>query len=343
MKPTLAAVMLTALVPLTARAAAPAPATRARAAVPVSLPGVNPHAGFDDMGFVPGLDRVVMPGGDSGRLFLIDPANDAVSTVARVAPARAPKGRHDAGTTSAAWAHGYFFASDHAQQSLAVVDGDSGKVVGHVKLASGSDYVRWVAPVHQIWVTEPDAKQIQVFDTDFSHGTPRLHAAGTISIPGGPEALVVDAAAGRAYTNLWKSTTLAIDLHSRKVVARWPNTCNGSRGLALAPKKRLLFVGCTEGKAVALNLAGSGRVIASAKTGRGVDIIAWNATLDHLYVPGAKSATLTILGLGPHDGLHHVATVATAKGSHCVTTDGKTRAFVCDPRHGRVLAVTDTP
>jgi len=342
MKPTLRiAVLAAALAPLAASAASPPPATRARAAVPIRLPGAKPHAGFDDMGFVPALDRIVVPGGDSGRLFLVDPQNSAATVAARVTPAGRPKGRHDAGTTSAAYAHGYFMASDHANRSLAIVRARDGKVVAHVKLAAGSDYVRYVAPVKQIWVTEPDAHQIQIFDATFGQGAPRLKRAGTIAIPGGPEALVVDAKTGRAYTNLWKHTTLAIGLRSHKIAARWPNDCKGSRGLALAPKKGLLFVGCTEGKAVALNLANHGAVAASAKTGAGVDIIAWNPARDHLYVPGARSATLTILALGAHDRLTTVATIATAKGAHCVATDGRSHAFVCDPRHGRVLDITD--
>lgn len=311
------------------------------AATPLALPGAGAHAGFDDMGFVPALDRILVPGGDSGRLFLIDPHSDAVTAAIAVAPAGAPKGRHDAGTTSAAYADGYLVASDHADRSLAVVNAASGRVVEHVPLASGSDYVRYFAPVHQVWVTEPRAAQIEVFAADFSGKTPVFKELGTIAVPGGPEALVVDAQSGRAYTNLWKSDTLAIDLATRKIVARWPNTCRGSRGLALAPRHHLLFVGCTEGKAVALDLARDGKVIASAPTGTGVDIIAWNPALQHLYVPGARSATLTVLALGPGDRLAPVFTLATAKGAHCVATDGRHKAYVCDPRHGRVLAFTD--
>lgn len=333
--PRLLAASLVALVPVAKMAAG------SHVAVPVALPGAGAHAGFDDMGFVPALDRIVVPGGDSGKLFLIDPHTDAVTAAPTVAPAGAPKSWHDAGTSSAAYVHGYFVASDHADRSLAVVNAANGDVVAHVALASGSDYVRYAAPVHQLWVTEPRAAQIQVFDANFSGKTPAFREVGTISIPGGPESLVVDAQAGRAYTNLWKSDTLAIDLHTRMIVARWPNTCKGSRGLALAPGHQLLFVGCSEGKAVALGLAHDGKVVASAPTGAGVDIIAWNPVLGHLYVPGARSATLTVLALGAGDRLSPVFTVATAKGAHCVATDGRDKAYVCDPRHGRMLAVTD--
>lgn len=335
-----AAALVCALAALAAPGSARA-AERAPAVVPVALPGASAHAGFDDMGYVAALNRIVVPGGDTGTLYLISPGTDTAFRIAQVAPAGAPKGRRDAGTTSAAYAHGYFIASDHADQSLAIVNGANSKVVKRVRLAAGSDYVRYLSGAGQVWVTEPEAHQIQVFDADFKGKMPALTPVGTISVPGGPEALVVDEQTGRAYTNLWKSDTLVIDVRSRKVVARWPNGCEGSRGLALAPAEHLLFVGCTEGNAVALNLAANGAVAASAPTGAGVDIIAWNPALKHLYVPGARSATLTILALGPGRHLHPVATVPTAEGAHCVATDGRNKAYVCDPLHGRVLAVTD--
>lgn len=333
----LAVVVATAAVP--ASAASP---TADRASVrTVVLPGVSGPVGFDDMAFVPALDRIVVPGGGTGSLYLIDPANNSVARLAKVAPAGSAASFHDAGTTSAAYAHGYFIASDHPGQSLAIVKAATGKVVAHVRLASGPDYVRYFAPLREVWVSEPRAQQIEVFDARFSGPVPDLSRAGTVSVPGGPESLAFDAARGRIYTNLWKSETLAIDVHTRRIVARWKNGCRGSRGLALAPRHDLLFVGCSEGKAVALDLAKNGRVVASARAGAGVDIIAWNPALKHLYVPGARSATLTILALAPGPGLHAVATVPTARGAHCVATDGRDKAYVCDPRQGRILAVTD--
>lgn len=312
-----------------------------QALAPVNLPGVGAHAGFDDMGFIPALDRVVVPGGVSGAVFFIDPKTNAVSKAAQVATAARPQHGRDVGTTSAAYADGYLIASDHNDRSLAIVKVSDGRVVARVPLESGSDYVHYMAPVNQVWVTEPEAHQIQVFQADLSGSSPNLKSLGTIDVPGGPEALEVDAARGRAYTNLWKTYTLAIDLHSRKIVARWKDGCRGPRGLALAPKHGLLFVGCTEGKAVALDLARDGRIVASAPTGKGVDIIAWNPNLQHLYVPGSHSATLTVLELTQGGKLKRVAVARAAHGSHCVATDGKSKAYVCDPRQGRILAYDD--
>ena len=312
-----------------------------KAVTPLDLPGVGSHAGFDDMGFIPALDRVIVPGGVSGKVFLIDPKSNVVSGSVRVLPPSKPQRGHDVGTTSAAYLDGYLIASDHDKQSLAVIDLDNGKVVSHVHLASGPDYVRFVMPVNQIWVTEPGAQQIQVFTPDLTSPHPTLHPVGAIAVKGGPEALVVDARSGRAYTNLWKRRTLVINVRTRKIIHSWKDDCRGPRGLALAPKHDLLFVGCTEGKAVALNLARHGAVLASAKTGRGVDIIAWNPRLQHLYVPAARSATLTVLALKDGKTLRPVDVLKVARGSHCVATDGMNKAYVCDPLNGRLLVYHD--
>jgi len=309
---------------------------------PLALPGVSADAGFDDMDFVAELNQVVVPGGASGTVFFIDPNTDAVSKAAQVAPAATRRGGRDVGTTSVAYADGYLIASDHDTQSLAIADAHSGKVLAHVPLASGSDYIRYVAPLKEVWGAEPGAHQIELFRAALYGQQPTLKPAGTIDVPGGPESLVIDARTGRAYTNLWKKRTLAINLHSRKIVARWSDTCQGPRGLVLAPRHQLLFVGCTEGKAVALDLTGNGAVASSASTGSGVDIIAWNPHLQHLYVPGSHSATLTVLELTKDGTLRQVVVARVAHGSHCVAADGVSKAYVCDPRHGRVLVYDDS-
>ncbi|EQD27748.1 YVTN beta-propeller repeat-containing protein, partial [mine drainage metagenome] len=151
---------------------------------------------------------------------------------------------------------------------------------------------------------------------------------------------LIDAGTGMAYTNQWRDHTLAIPLRDPHVAARWPNTCTGSRGLALDAAQHTLFVGCQEGKVVALDLDANGRIIASAPVGAGVDIIAWNPLLRHLYAPGAISATMTVLGYDGH-GFTARASVPTATHAHCVTTDARHQAYVCDPGAGALLLYRD--
>jgi hypothetical protein len=190
-------------------------------------------------------------------------------------------------------------------------------------------------------VTEPDADQIEIFRLGASPDAPPEHAA-LVSIKNGPESLVVDATRGRAYTHLWETTTLAIDLKTRAVVARWKNLCEGSRGIALDEAKGFLFAGCSEGRAVVLDAAHDGKIVGDLKTeAAGVDIIDYDRALRHLYLPGAKSASTVFLAVGEDGSLTRIGAVPSPAGGHCVVSDQAGRAYVCDPRAGRLLAMPD--
>ena len=149
----------------------------------------------------------------------------------------------------------------------------------------------------------------------------------------------MDGKRGRAYTHLWKGKTVAIDVKARSVTATWENGCTGSRGIALDESGRFLFAGCAEGKAVVLD-TGTGKMLSSLAAGDGVDIIDYDATLSHLYLPGGKSATLAVLGVSREGQLSLLGTLPTAAGAHCVAAV-KGSVFVCDPKKGRLIVFRD--
>ncbi|MEO8036630.1 MAG: hypothetical protein ABI837_19495 [Acidobacteriota bacterium] len=307
-------------------------ATAASTDLPVfSLPNGGAGIGFDDLGYSSALGRIIVPAGRTGNIDLIDPNTRTTTMLSGFSTSDKYEGGHDFGVTSAVAGEGMIYATDRTAGELVTVDFGKRRIVSRLKLSAGPDYVRYVASRHEVWVTEPDASQIEVFSLA-DPGAPK--AAETIAIEGGPESLVIDDEHGRAYTNLWKSTTLSIDLETRKVVARWPNQCEGSRGLALDREHDILFVGCAEGKAVALS---DGKVVAEAESGQGVDIIDFAA--GRLFVPGGKSGTLTIFATDENGAMKKLRTVKTAEGAKCVVADPKGRAFVCDPARGRLIMV----
>jgi hypothetical protein len=79
----------------------------------------------------------------------------------------------------------------------------------------------------------------------------------------------------------------------------------------------------------------------NASTGAGVDIIDYDATLHHLYVPGGRSATLSILGVGAGGTLTELTRLPAVAEGHCVISDQHGRAYVCDPKGGRLLVFRD--
>jgi DNA-binding beta-propeller fold protein YncE len=321
-------------------AAPPAPPPSAAAGpevTPIALPAGAPGIGFDDLQFS-AKHGVMAPAGRSGLLDLVDPATQRVSSIGGFTVEEKYDGGHDTGITSVDEGAGFLFVVDRSNKKLSVIDPDKRAAVASAALAEGPDYVRWVAPTKELWVTEPDAEQIEVFSLDTS-AAPRLTKAATIKVPKGPESLVVDAARGRAYANSWKRETFALDLRARAVVATWPNACQKSRGLAF-DGDHMVFVGCAEGGAVALDVT-SGRELGAAPSGDGVDIIAYSPSRRHLYVPGGKARTLTIMAVSANGWLTPLGTVPTAPKAHCATTDDRGTVYVCDPDHGQLLAIRD--
>ncbi len=321
-------------------ATASAYAGDAQSTTPLAIPNGAGGIGFDDLGFSPELRKVIVPAGRTGKVILIDPESKQMEEIGGFSSQTSFGGGRGEGVTSADAGRGGIFAPDLDEKTLDLVDPVSKKIVAKTRLAAGPDYVRYVAATNEVWVTEPRALQIEIFMLP-QRGFPEPVHAATISIPKGPESLAIDNRRGRAYTNLWTDTTLAIDLHQRAVVAQWKNGCHGSRGLAIDRARGFLFVGGKEGTLEILS-SKDGHQLGEAASGDGVDIIAYAPSLHHAYLPGAGSATMAVIGISASGKPTVLTTVTTAKGSHCVTTDDLNNAYICDPRNGQLLIFHDS-
>lgn len=339
----LSTLLLAAAASAQAPAAAPAapPPVPTLTAEPLPLPGGEGGIGLDDLTFVASLGQVVVPAGRTGRLVLFDPETRKSREIGGFKTAAPAEGGHGAGPTSVDEGQGYLFAIDRTGLRLEVVDPAQGKIVAGAPLTGSPDYVRYVAATHEVWVTEPDKDGIEIFSLSEAKPPVPTHKA-FLAIPGGPESLVIDNGAKVGYANLWKNSTVLIDLAGAKVIRTLPNGCLGSRGLALDARHGLLFVGCAEGGADLLDLGHKGAIRDRFRFGAGTDIVAYNPSLRHLYVPASKTGQMAIVGLTKDGELKLIGTVATAVGAHCVVTDDHKQAWVCDPKGGRVLVVRDT-
>jgi hypothetical protein len=212
------------------------------------------------------------------------------------------------------------------------------RIVSSVRLGGPPDYLRFVQTTGELWVTQPGKERIEIFRLSAASPPAAAHDA-FLSVPGGPESLVVDGKRGRAYTHLWKGKTVAIDVKARAITATWENGCTGSRGIALDEPGRFVFAGCAEGKAVVLD-AETGKVVSSLASGDGVDIIDFDARVSHLYLPGSKSATMAVMGVSGEGRLSLLGTLPTAAGAHCVAAANRS-VFVCDPKKGQLMVFRD--
>lgn len=304
----------------------------------VTLPGGEAGIRLDDYFFDPEIKQAVVPAGRTGRLDFVNPFLNQVNTLGQFAT---PGPAADAGgPTSADGGDGLIFVTDRTDRQLYVVDARSQSVLSKTPLAAPPDYVRYVAPTHEVWVTEPHDRQIEVFSLGASSDTSLSHQALIASDHGGYEALAVDAARGRAYSNQG-DTTVAIDLKTRTIAARWRNGCRGAEGLALDRERGFLIVACREGRAVALDVAHDGKRLSSVSAGSGIDIIAFSPARRHVYLPGSKSATLAIASLSETGRLRLLGTAPSVSGGHCVAADDAGDVWVCDPKAGGLLRFSD--
>jgi DNA-binding beta-propeller fold protein YncE len=302
----------------------------------IQMPEGSAGIGFDDIQYSSTMKKVLIPSGRTGMLNLLDPKSLTVSSISGFSSTKDFKGGHGEGITSVAEGQRMLFVTDRSSLKLNVLDPNSKKIVATAALGSSPDYVRFIAALNEVWVTEPDEDQIEVFkmnDKQPAHSS-------FIKVEGGPEALVIDAKQARAYSHLWHGKTVAIDINGKKIVATWPNGCESSRGIAFGETADVLLIGCSEGKAVSMDTH-DGKIISTVSSGNGVDIIAYNHHLKHLYMPGGKSATMAIISVSDDGNLKLLGTVPAAEGSHCVTTDQNETAFVCDPKHGSLFVIKD--
>lgn len=318
-------------------AAAPAPGP---SGVAVPVPDGAPGVGFDDLRYSPSLHRVLVPAARSGNLVLVDPDTLAVSTVSGFSKSAKYDGGHDFGVTSVDEGRGLLFVTDRTSGRVSVVDSRSLKVVGSAKIGAEPDYVRYVKATDEIWVTEPDASRIEVFSIPKT-GVVDPAPATTIHVEDGPESLVVDQDAGRAYTHRWRSSTVVLDVRTRKQIAEWPNGCASSRGLALDESRGFFFAACREGKVSVLDAKNGGRIISTITQGSGFDVMGYDPKRGHLYLAGTTCSCLVVFGVSDRGKLSFLGRFGAPNTSHCAAADGAGHAWVCDPAGGRLLEIDD--
>lgn len=340
----------------------------------VKLPFDRANISFDDLQYDAHTDRLIVPAAETGALALVDPLTRSARLVQGFSAQT--NATPVVGTTSATVVGSTIFALDRAAKKIQIVDVTKGQIVGSTDLQDVPDYIRYIAATNELWITERASEQIEVFKLD-DNQPPDLTAEQPISVPGGPEALVIYQSGGMAFTNQPKlGTTAVIYLLTRRVRDHWGNGCTKARGMAVDEQHGLLFVACGEGKVVVMDINQDGAQVTSQTYGGSLDFVAYNPTLKHLYLPSAASGIVAIYGVtdapavgkptltptglnvdaqegptptpattpaaGANIRLNFLGTADTAVKARCVTTDSHDNIWICDPNHGQLLVVKDT-
>jgi DNA-binding beta-propeller fold protein YncE len=254
------------------------------------------------------------------------------------------------GATAVAAAGGFLFGLDQQTKTIKTVDLGTNTVVGSTPLKAAAETIRYVSATGELWVTEKDLNQIEIFSVS-TDNPPALQSTGNIPVPNGPEALIVDDSRGLAFTNRSKqSLTDVIQVMTHKVIAQWGNGCSSARGMAVDKDEGYLFVACGEGKLVVMDINNDGYQITSQNYGGELDSVAYNPELHHVYLPSSASGIVAIFQLQTSAApapdfkasLLLLGTADTAIQSKCVTADDFNNIWVCDPNHGQVFVIHDT-
>jgi hypothetical protein len=321
----------------------------------IALPGSTGAIGFDDMAYDAALGKVIVPAGATGNLDLIDPDTLDIKAIPGFSTATPdPAGGHGDGTTSAIAHKGLLFAIDRTNLRLDVVDPAAGEIIKSTALITSPDYIRYVPPTNELWVTEKGANQIEVFSLS-NEPAPQPTHTDVISFTKGPEALVIDSRRGLAYTNFAKTgQTVPIDIKTHEKQDPWPNGCTATRGMVLDEARGILFVACKEGKIAVLDVNDSGRLLANTTFGSNLDFLGYNPHLAHLYIPSGASAVMAVVGMTVEQApppaatgrlsmtLTLLGTSDTALGSKCIIADDRDSVWVCDPTGGQLFHIRDT-
>src|SRR5215831_5334317 len=89
---------------------------------PKPFPGGGQGIGFDDLGFAPKLRMVMVPGGSTGKLALIDPDSQKIEIIGGFSESTGYSGGHGEGITSSDACRGRMYVTDRSTRLLDVVD-----------------------------------------------------------------------------------------------------------------------------------------------------------------------------------------------------------------------------
>lgn len=298
------------LMALGAVSAAPPPAYRPAAPIPLGAPDRWDYAVMD-----PGSGRLYVAHGD--RLTVVDGrAGRIVGDVMGIAG-----GTHG---TAISTATNQGFTDDGRGGIAIAFDLETLKITHTIPVADDADGIAIDKATGHVFVVEGDPGTISVIN-------PAKDAViATIQVG---EKMEYPAADGRGTIYVAgeeKGDFLKVDAGSDAVTARWPlRNCTSPHGLALDVPGRRAFVGCANAVMMVADID-SGRVVAQLPIGRGNDAVAYDAVRRRVFSSNGVDGTVSVYQQVSPDDYRPLPPIPTK-------VSGRTMAV--DPSTGRLFVV----
>ena len=313
----------------------------------INLPGATGAVALDYFAHDGATGKLWVPASNTGSVDVIDEKTDAVSQITGFPTGEIERRgkKITVGPTAASVGDGVVYIGNRGNARLCVIDAKTFTRGECVPVSPDRgvtpDGVLYVTATREIWITtrptlggDPAAaKSLQVFDAS-DH---RLKWKSKIPLDGLAEGYAVDNDRGLFYTNIEDAdATVAVDVRTHDIVAKWNPGSADLQGLALDTARRFLFVACGD-HVVSIDAGHGGKVIDSIATGPGLDNIDYSADAKLLYAAASQAATLTIAEVDDRGKFHLKATVPTVKGARGVVAGKGETAYLIDPAEGRIL------
>jgi DNA-binding beta-propeller fold protein YncE len=244
---------------------------------------------------------------------------------------------------------------------VAVIDVDSGKLVGRVDNTPGVHFTVIDPELDRGFISNGKAARLTIFNTRtlatigdvkstgenpgpsvFDPATKRVFAfnlnthnatvidsqegkvVGAFDLGGRPELAGTDAN-GNVFVNLvQKNVVLQVDSRKMSAGQTWPVApCEGPRTMAVDQNNGRLFIGCSNRRMVIMD-SNNGRVIGSVAIGPGPDDSAYDPETGLIYTSNADGTVSVIQQKSPDD-YSLLETVETAPGARNMALDLKTK------------------
>lgn len=209
-----------------------------------------------------------------------------------------------------------FITDGGGSGAVVVFDTRTYKVLGRIPTMPDSDGIIYDAAANRILAVSGDGHALMTLNPDINPRNGRIDPS--IDLGGSPEFLASDGT-GRVYVNLPDENLVAVvDLHTRKVVARWPVSPGGKPvGMAIDPVHHLLFIGCRNPQMLIVMSTKTGKVVAALPIGSGNDAVRY---FDGQAFASCRDGSLTIVGKIAGQ-FQVVQTVTTADGARTMGLD----------------------
>jgi DNA-binding beta-propeller fold protein YncE len=227
------------------------------------------------------------------------------------------------------------FASNGGADTVTIFDLEKLGVLGTVAVGQEPDAVLYEPLARRVFAFAPgSASAIALGAADGS-------IAGTVALGGRPRRAAADGKGTVFVTLEDTSEVVAFGSRDLAVRARWPLApCERPTGLAIDRAQKRLFVGC-QSQVMAVLDTQSGRLLATAPIGKGVDGVAFDDARRIAFASN-DDGTLTVVGEDTPGHFVVLESVTTLPGARSLALDPKShRIYVPAAQFGR--AATTAP